>query len=221
MFGTIATFFMGKFSQMGYTGIIVLMTIESSFIPFPSEIVIPPAAYLASQGQMNLFLVIASGVAGSLIGALINYFLAVWLGRSLVYKLADTKLVHMMLIDRGKIEKAEEYFNKYGNMSTLIGRLIPAIRQLISIPAGLARMDLKRFIFFTTLGAGVWNVILALLGYYFGENKALLHLYYEEIKIGIILVVIAAAIFIIVRYFYKKNKSLKTDKKSFTKNEHL
>ena len=212
-------FLMNTFSKMGYTGIIVLMTIESSFIPFPSEIVIPPAAYLASKGEMNLVLVILAGVFGSIIGALINYFLAVWLGRALIYKLADTKLVHMMMIDREKIEKSEEYFNKYGNMSTFIGRLIPAVRQLISIPAGLARMDLKKFIFFTTLGAGIWNIILALLGYYFGENEALLHLYYEEIKIGIILLVLVAAMYFTLRYFYKKRQSLKTDKKSFTKNE--
>ncbi|MDD2649583.1 MAG: DedA family protein [Candidatus Cloacimonetes bacterium] len=210
---------MNTFSKMGYTGIIVLMTIESSFIPFPSEIVIPPAAYLASKGEMNLVLVILAGVFGSIIGALINYFLAVWLGRALIYKLADTKLVHIMMIDREKIEKSEEYFNKYGNMSTFIGRLIPAVRQLISIPAGLARMDLKKFIFFTTLGAGIWNIILALLGYYFGENEALLHLYYEEIKIGIILLVLVAAMYFTLRYFYKKRQSLKTDKKSFTKNE--
>jgi len=212
-------FLMNTFSKMGYTGIIVLMTIESSFIPFPSEIVIPPAAYLASKGEMNLVLVILAGVFGSIIGALINYFLAVWLGRALIYKLADTKLVHIMMIDREKIEKSEEYFNKYGNMSTFIGRLIPAVRQLISIPAGLARMDLKKFIFFTTLGAGIWNIILALLGYYFGENEALLHLYYEEIKIGIILLVLVAAMYFTLRYFYKKRQSLKTDKKSFTKNE--
>ncbi|MCB5251120.1 MAG: DedA family protein [Candidatus Cloacimonetes bacterium] len=219
MLSSMIAFLMNTFSKMGYTGIIVLMTIESSFIPFPSEIVIPPAAYLASKGEMNLVLVILAGVFGSIIGALINYFLAVWLGRALIYKLADTKLVHIMMIDREKIEKSEEYFNKYGNMSTFIGRLIPAVRQLISIPAGLARMDLKKFIFFTTLGAGIWNIILALLGYYFGENEALLHLYYEEIKIGIILLVLVAAMYFTLRYFYKKRQSLKTDKKSFTKNE--
>ena len=205
MLSSMIAFLMNTFSKMGYTGISVLMTIESSFIPFPSEIVIPPAAYLASKGEMNLVLVILAGVFGSIIGALINYFLAVWLGRALIYKLADTKLVHIMMIDREKIEKSEEYFNKYGNMSTFIGRLIPAVRQLISIPAGLARMDLKKFIFFTTLGAGIWNIILALLGYYFGENEALLHLYYEEIKIGIILLVLVAAMYFTLRYFYKRD----------------
>ncbi|MBP7562356.1 MAG: DedA family protein [Candidatus Cloacimonetes bacterium] len=208
MFSTIASFFMNKFSQMGYTGIIVLMSIESSFIPFPSEIVIPPAAYLASKGQMNLFLVILSGIIGSIIGALVNYYLAVYLGRTIIYKLADTKIIHMMMIDRHKIEKAENYFNKYGSMSTFIGRLIPAIRQLISIPAGLAKMDMKKFLFFTFLGSGIWNTILAVLGYYFGENEALLHLYYEEIKLGFILLVIAATLYFVVRYLVKRKQSV-------------
>lgn len=182
------------------------MTIESSFIPFPSEIVIPPAAYLASKGQLNIYLVILSGVIGSILGALINYYLAVFLGRALVYKMADTKLMHWMMIDRQKIEKAEKYFNKYGAQSTLIGRLIPAIRQLISIPAGLAKMNMGKFLFYTFLGSAIWNTILALLGYYLGENEDILKLYYQEIKIGFMLLLILAAMYLLGRYFWKKYK---------------
>lgn len=206
MFSVITNFFLDKFSQMGYLSIIILMTIESSFIPFPSEIVIPPAAYLASKGQLNLYLVILSGVLGSILGALINYYLAVFLGRALVYKMADTKLMHWMMIDRQKIEKAENYFNKYGAQSTFIGRLIPAIRQLISIPAGLAKMNMGKFLFYTFLGSSIWNTILALLGYYLGENDQLLKLYYQEIKIGLILLFILTAMYFLGRHFWKKYK---------------
>lgn len=206
MFAAIATFFMDKFQQMGYTGIIVLMTIESSFIPFPSEIVIPPAAYLASKGEMNFFLVILSGVIGSILGALINYFLAVYLGRAVIYRLADTKIMHMMMIDRKKIEQSEEYFRKYGNMSTFIGRLIPAVRQLISIPAGLAKMNMKMFLFYTALGSAIWNTILALLGYYFGENEALWMKYYSEIKYTILVLFALFCIYLIYKFWFKKKK---------------
>jgi membrane protein DedA with SNARE-associated domain len=206
MFSAIAAFFMDRFKDMGYTGIIVLMTIESSFIPFPSEIVIPPAAYLASKGDMNLFLVILSGVVGSIMGALINYFLALFLGRAVIYKLADTKIMHLMMIDRKKIEQSEEYFRKYGNMSTFIGRLIPAVRQLISIPAGLAKMNMKMFLFYTALGSAIWNTILALLGYYFGENEQLFKQYYSEIKYILIFLFASLLLFLAFKAYKKKKK---------------
>lgn len=220
MFSVITNFFLDKFSQMNYVSIIILMTIESSFIPFPSEIVIPPAAYLASKGQLNIYLVILSGVIGSILGALINYYLAVFLGRALVYKMADTKLMHWMMIDRQKIEKAEKYFNKYGAQSTLIGRLIPAVRQLISIPAGLAKMNMGKFLFYTFLGSAIWNSILALLGYYLGENEDLLKLYYQEIKIGIILLFILSAMFFLGRYFWKKHKRNQQEAIDINENDH-
>ncbi len=205
MISAIAGFLMNTFSKMGYTGIVVLMTIESSFIPFPSEIVIPPAAYMASKGQMNIYLVILAGTLGSMLGAIINYFLAMWLGRSLVYKIADSKWMHYLMIDHKKIEHSEKYFNKYGNISTFVGRLIPAVRQLISIPAGLARMNFLNFFLFTLLGAGIWNVILALLGFYFGENEQLLKSYYKELSfIGITFGILLVAF--ISYKAYKKNK---------------
>lgn len=152
--------------NLNYWTITLLMAIESSFIPFPSEVVVPPAAYdAAATGRMNVFLIILFATLGANIGALINYYLAKWVGRPLVYKFANSRFGHMCLIDRGKVEKAEKYFDEHGAVSTFIGRLIPAVRQLISIPAGLARMKVSKFLLFTTLGAGIWNTVLALLGY--------------------------------------------------------
>ncbi|MDE6339259.1 MAG: DedA family protein [Muribaculaceae bacterium] len=147
------------------------MTIESSFIPFPSEGIVPPAAYLACTNtgvgnDMNIFGVVIVATLGALAGAFINYYLALWIGRPIVYKFADSRLGHACLIDRAKVDKAERYFDKHGAISTFIGRLIPAIRQLISIPAGISKMNVAQFALFTALGALVWNAILASLGYW-------------------------------------------------------
>lgn len=153
--------------HLTYWVIVLFMAIESSFIPFPSEVIVPPAAWLATvSGEMNIWLVILCATLGAVIGALINYFLARWLGRPIVYAFAASRFGRMCLIDEAKVAKAEAYFDRHGAISTLVGRLIPAIRQLISIPAGLARMGLARFVAFTALGAGVWNAVLAALGYY-------------------------------------------------------
>lgn len=153
--------------HLNYWTITLLMTIESSFIPFPSEIVVPPAAYKAAAGgELNVYLVVLFATLGADIGALINYYLAKIIGRPLVYKFANSRFGHMCLIDEAKVEKAEKYFDERGAISTFIGRLIPAVRQLISIPAGLAKMKLSTFLLFTTLGAGLWNAILAAIGYY-------------------------------------------------------
>lgn len=155
-------------SHLNYWVIILLMTIESSFIPFPSEIVVPPAAYLsATEGSnLNIFLVILSATLGALLGALINYALAYYLGRPIIYRFADSKIGHLCLIDKEKVQRAEAYFDEHGAIGTFVGRLITVVRQLISIPAGLARMNLGKFILYTTLGAGIWNTILAMIGYY-------------------------------------------------------
>jgi len=169
--------------KIGYWGVVVLMTIESSFIPFPSEIIVPPAAYLAQQGQFNIYLVIIAGIAGSLLGALINYYLAYTLGRKIIYALAGKKFSKFLLINPEKLIQAERYFLKYGNVSTFVGRFVPWIRQLISIPAGFSKMNLKRFIFYTSLGSGIWVIILAVLGYVFGSNQELLAGYYKEISL--------------------------------------
>lgn len=190
--------------RIGYWGIVLLMAIESSFIPFPSEVVIPPAAYLAQQGKMNIFLVILSGILGSLIGAVFNYFIAITLGRKMIYALAGHKYAKYFLINEKQIAKVEEYFLKYGNMSTFIGRLVPAIRQLISLPAGFCRMKIKNFVFYTLLGSSLWIIILALLGYVFGANEEVLSKYYEEISIIFVLLGVGFVIFSIIKN--KKNK---------------
>lgn len=154
--------------NLSYWVIVLFMAIESSFIPFPSEVIVPPAAWLSAtpDSDLNIFLVILSATLGAVIGALVNYALALWLGRPIVYAFANSRFGHMCLIDQEKVETAERFFDKHGAVSTFVGRLIPAVRQLISIPAGLARMGLSRFVLFTTLGAGIWNSVLAALGYY-------------------------------------------------------
>jgi len=202
-------FFLSFSHNLGYDGIVLLMAIESSFIPFPSEIIIPPAAYLASQGEMNIYLVVLFGVIGSLIGAIINYSLAFYLGRILIYKIADHKTSRFFLINSAKIKKSEDFFLHYGNISTLIGRLIPVVRQLISLPAGFARMNFKSFCFYTAFGSGVWVVILAILGYAFGSNQELLAKYYKEISwFFIILAVVIAAIIFVKKRNNRNSKSL-------------
>ncbi len=153
--------------NLNYWTITFLMAIESSFIPFPSEVVVPPAAYkAAASGELNVWLVILFATAGAIIGALINYYLALWLGKPIVYKFANSRIGHMCLLDQEKVETAEKFFRKHGAVATLIGRLVPAVRQLISIPAGLAKMEIAKFVAFTALGAGIWNTVLAVLGWY-------------------------------------------------------
>ena len=153
--------------HLTYGTILLLMAIESSFIPFPSEVVIPPAAYFAARnGDMNIIMIVVVATLGALIGAIINYVLSLLIGRPVVYAFANSRIGHMCLIDAEKVQKAETYFDRHGAISTFLGRLIPAIRQLISIPAGLSRMNFGTFSLFTTLGAGLWNVVLASLGYW-------------------------------------------------------
>lgn len=169
-------------ANMNYFTITLLMTIESSFIPFPSEIIIPPAAFKAANGDLNIYLVVFFGSFGALIGALFNYYFAKYLGQALLLKFAETRIARMMLVDRAAVEKAETYFRKNGNISTLIGRFVPGIRQLISLPAGLVSMNLKNFILYTAIGSTAWNIILALLGYFFYSQKEKLEMYYHEIS---------------------------------------
>lgn len=153
-----------------YLWVMLLMTIESSFIPFPSEIVVPPAAYLAANQRADIWLVLLFATLGAMLGAIFNYAIAWWLGRPIVYRFANSRLGHMCLIDQEKVERAEKYFDQHGALATLIGRLVPVIRQLISIPAGLAKMHFSKFLFYTCIGAGVWNSILAILGYVLGKT---------------------------------------------------
>jgi membrane protein DedA with SNARE-associated domain len=158
-------------ANLNYFTIALLMTIESTFIPFPSEVVIPFAAYKAGQGDLNVFFVVIAGTIGALFGSLINYTLAYYLGRPLVYRFAESKLGRVFLLSKEKIQHAEDYFIRNGKTSTFIGRLVPAVRQLISIPAGLAKMSLRDFMMYTFLGAGIWNIILAVIGFYLYEAR--------------------------------------------------
>ena len=194
--------------NMNYTTITILMTVESSFIPFPSEIVVPPAAYIASQpdSHLNIYLVVLFATIGAMLGALINYFLAIYLGRPLVYKFADSKMGHLFLLDKEKIMKAEIYFNKKGKISTFVGRLVPGIRQLISIPAGLARMNIANFLLYTFVGAGIWNAILAYLGYFLHGQQDLINKYSHELSyifLGLVALFIA---YVVIKHVIKKNK---------------
>jgi len=173
-------------NHINYGTVTLLMTVESScFIPFPSEVVVPPAAYKAVQedSDMTLFLVIVFATIGALLGAIINYYFALYLGRPLVYRFADSKIGRMCLLSREKIEKAEKMFVKHGNMTTLICRLIPGVRQVISVPAGFARMPFGNFLLYTFIGAGLWNIILAVLGYFAHGQADLIEQYSKELSI--------------------------------------
>ncbi|MEA4935912.1 MAG: DedA family protein [Paludibacter sp.] len=193
---------------MNYYTITLLMAVESSFIPFPSEVVIPPAAYIASKegSDLNIYLVILFGTLGALLGAYVNYALAYYLGRPILHKFADSKIGHLLLLSSEKIQKAENYFQTHGKTSTFVGRLIPGIRQLISIPAGLAKMNLITFTLFTFLGAGIWNIILALLGYIAEGQADLINTYSHEIGYGFLVIVVIVSIFYFIRYLRKRKK---------------
>lgn len=154
--------------RLGYPGIAVLMAIESSFFPFPSEVVLPPAGFLAAQGRMNAFLALGAGIVGSLAGALFNYYFAMALGRPLLHRYH-----RWFLVTEAKLDRAEGFFLRHGEISTFVGRLIPVIRQLISLPAGVARMRMDRFLLYTGLGAGIWCAVLTAIGYVVGRNATL------------------------------------------------
>lgn len=195
--------------NMNYATITILMAVESSFIPFPSEIVIPPAAYVAEDANsslyvadcypLNVLLIVLFGTLGAMIGAIVNYLLAMWLGRPIIYAFADSKLGHLCLLSTEKVKKAEDYFNEHGKVSTFVGRLIPGIRQLISIPAGLCKMNFWWFLFYTFLGAGIWNIVLALLGYVTRGQKELIDTYSHELSMAMMGLLGVAIIYIIVK----------------------
>ncbi|MDR2859571.1 MAG: DedA family protein [Mediterranea sp.] len=208
------TFIQWCLEHLNYWTVTLLMTIESSFIPFPSEIVVPPAAYKAAvNDSMNIFLVILFATIGANLGAFINYYLAKWLGRPIIYKFANSSWGHLCLIDETKVHHAEEYFKKHGLISTLIGRLIPAVRQLISIPAGLARMKIHTFLIYTTLGAGIWNTILAAIGYHLAgvpgienEEQLLVKVNEYSYELGLVFIGIGVAVVAFLVYQGVKKK---------------
>jgi len=186
-------------AKIGYWGVLFLMVVESSFIPFPSEVIIPPAAYLAQQGHMNIILVILAGIVGSVMGALINYYLALTLGRKIIHILCEKKFCRFLLITPQKLEKSETYFLKYGKISTLVGRLVPWVRQLISIPAGFSKMKLSSFVLYTSLGSSIWVVILAVLGYSVGYNHGRVEKYISEISMFFVVLAVVLLISFIIK----------------------
>lgn len=201
--------------NLNYWTVMLLMTIESSFVPFPSEVVVPPAAYKAYSGEMSVVLVIVFATIGSVLGALINYGLACFLGRPIVYRFANSRWGHLCLLDEEKVKKAEEYFNQHGVVSTFIGRFVPGIRQLISIPAGLARMHMGKFILFTALGAGIWNAILVVMGYSLAkvvpqdQLMVKIALYSHEIGTVIVAALLVVFGYMAYKFLKKKDKGLR------------
>jgi len=188
--------------QLGYLGIFFEMVIESSFFPFPSEIILIPAGALAAQGQMSFTLILFFGILGSLAGALINYFLALFLGRTTIDFLIK-KYVNFLFLKKSNLRKSDLYFQEKGEMTTFVGRLIPVIRQLISLPAGFSRMNLAKFSFYTCLGAGIWSLVLISLGYFLGNNSELLQ---QNLKIITLIITILGIAFLIY-YIYNKRKN--------------
>lgn len=194
--------------HLNYATVALLMVLESSFIPFPSELVVPPAAYRAFQPDsgLNIVLILIAATVGALVGAFINYYLAKFLGRPIICKFADSKLGHMCLLDSTKVDKAEKFFREHGAISTLVGRFIPVIRQLISIPAGIAGMKLVPFTVFTAIGALVWNIILAVLGYVAHGQQDIIQKYNSELSMGVVGLVGLFVIYILAQAFRKKKK---------------
>lgn len=196
MLRELATDLVDLIMDWGYFGIFVLMTIESSFIPFPSEIVLIPAGYLASKGEMHIGMIMLSALGGSMAGAFVNYYLALLLGRKILSKYGK-----YFFIKEDALQKMDDYFEKHGHISTFIGRLLPGIRQLISIPAGLARMNLAVFSIYTALGASIWSLVLVLLGYTIGENQELLDTYLHQITL-----VVVAILFLLALWYIRYQK---------------
>jgi len=182
--------------NINYGTVGILMAMESTIIPFPSELIVPPAAWKAAQGELNIYLVIAVSSVGALCGSLVNYFVSRTLGRPILYAFARSKWARIFLLNEHHLEKAENYFKKYGNVSTFIGRLLPVIRHLISIPAGLSRMNLKKFCLFTFLGATIWNIILSLVGVFLYSQREVLEHYYKYITNGVLVVCVLVAMYL-------------------------
>ena len=196
MIHEIAQTIVGYIGDMGYWGIFLLMFLESTFFPFPSEIIMIPAGYLAYKGEMNIYIVIATGTVGSVAGALFNYYLAMLFGRKFILRYGK-----YFFIKEETMDKLEKFFISHGELSTFNGRLIPGIRQLISLPAGLARMNIAKFAFYSGLGAGIWVIVLTLLGYLLGANESLVS---EYLKLATIVALVSVAV--ITAFYMFRNK---------------
>jgi hypothetical protein len=207
------SFITSMLGHLNYGTIFVLMLLESTVIPVPSELVVAPAAYHAAGGNLDMWLVILFSTLGADVGATINYLAGWYLGRPIIYKFANSKWGHLCLLNQEKVEKSERYFEKHGMVATITGRLLPGIRHLISIPAGLSRMNYWKFLLYTTIGAGTWHSILALLGHYMHAfvpeeqlNEKILE-YGEYIKFGLIILVIIVCLYFLLKWYIKKKKA--------------
>ena len=206
-------FITAMLSQLDYGTIFLLMLLESTIFPVPSELVVTPAAYHAAGGNLNMWLVILFATLGADCGATINYLAGWYLGRPVIYRFANSRWGHACLLNQEKVEKSERYFDRHGLVATITGRLLPGIRHLISIPAGLAKMSYWKFLLYTTVGAGVWHSILALLGHYMHAfvPEEQLHgkilEYGEYIKVGLILLVVMACLYFAVRWYVRRRKA--------------
>jgi dedA family protein len=209
------SFITSMLGHLNYGTIFILMLLESTVIPVPSELVVAPAAYHAAAGNLDIWLVILFSTLGADVGATINYLAGWHLGRPIIYKFANSKWGHLCLLNQEKVEKSERYFDEHGMVATITGRLLPGIRHLISIPAGLAKMSYWKFLLYTTIGAASWHTILALLGHYMHSfvpedqlQEKILE-YGEYIKFGLIFLVIVACLYFLVKWYVKKKKNNK------------
>jgi len=199
MIHDIANTIVSYIGDMGYWGIFLLMFLESTFFPFPSEIIMIPAGYLAFKGDMNIYMVVFMGILGSVSGALLNYYLAIHFGRAFILKYGK-----YFFIKEETLDKLESFFTKHGEISTFTGRLIPGIRQLISLPAGLARMNIAKFSFYTAIGAGIWVIVLVVVGYLVGSNEELISEYLKSATLIALISVVFISIFYVVRHKRRK-----------------
>jgi membrane protein DedA with SNARE-associated domain len=201
-------------NDLNYGTIFFLMLLESTVLPIPSEFVIPPAAYHAASGNLDIFMVILSSILGAGCGSTINYLAGYYLGRPVIYRFANSRFGHLCLLNQGKLEKSERYFNKHGMIATITGRLIPGIRHLISIPAGMSKMKYWKFILYTMTGAGIWNCVLAALGWYLhsivpeDQLDDKIALYMESIKSIIFVLVGLGCLYLIIRWLIKRHKRI-------------
>lgn len=199
-------------NNLNYWTVFLLMFIEGSVIPAPSELIVPPAAYRAAAGELNIFLVVLVATLGALAGSTANYFAAYYLGRPMIYRFANSRLGHLCLLNQQKIEQAEKYFYDHGVVATLTGRLLPGIRQIISIPAGLSKMKFWKFALYTTIGAGIWNCVLATLGWYLHSFVPLNQLnskieeYNSHIQIIVVAVLVLIALIAGLMWYFKRKK---------------